>query len=58
MAYPPHVPMQGKDRLQLILLAVSLIVVFVGAILVVTIPKQLGLPGRHPATPVAVEATP
>jgi hypothetical protein len=50
--------MQGRDRLQMILLLALLVIIFVGAILVVTIPKQLGLPGRSASTPVAVEATP
>ena len=34
MAHPPHVPMKGRDRAQLILLSAALIIVVVGAILV------------------------
>ncbi len=58
MAHPPHVPMRGRDRFQFWLLIIALVVVVVGALLVVTIPTKLGLPGLHPSTPVAVEATP
>ena len=58
MAHPPKESMKRGDRIQMILLLVTLVVVFVGAILVVSIPTKLGLPGLHPATPVAVEATP
>ncbi|MGI9253799.1 MAG: hypothetical protein ACR2J8_08630 [Thermomicrobiales bacterium] len=58
MAHPPHKRMQRGDRLQFILLVILLVVVGVGGILVVTYPKQFGLPGLHPATPAAVEATP
>jgi hypothetical protein len=50
--------MRGRDRFQFWLLIIALVVVVVGALLVVTIPTKLGLPGLHPSTPVAVEATP
>jgi hypothetical protein len=58
MAHPPHTPMKRGDRVQMILFLAALVIVVVGAILVVSIPTQLGLPGMRPATPVAVEATP
>lgn len=58
MAHPPHEPIKRGDRVQMILLFVTILVVIVGAILVVSMPRTMGLPGLQPATPVAVEATP
>lgn len=58
MAHPPHSSMKRGDRLQLWLFLLAVIVVFVGGILVVVMPRQFGLPGFPVATPVAVEATP
>ncbi|MFM9106822.1 MAG: hypothetical protein ACKOWF_08985 [Chloroflexota bacterium] len=58
MAHPPHVPMQRRDRLQMWLFIAALLLVVIGAIVVVSYPRQFGLPGRHAATPAAVSATP
>jgi len=56
VAHPPHTPTKGRDKAQLIAFLLTLLLVIVGAFAVVLFPTQLGLPGLHPATPVA--ATP
>lgn len=58
MARPPREAMTRESKAQLAAFLIGTAIVIVGAFAVVLFPKQLGLPGRGAATPVAVEATP
>jgi hypothetical protein len=58
MAHPPRPPMDRASRIQLAAVLLTLILVAAVGVLVVAFPRQLGLPGRPPATPASVVETP
>lgn len=51
MAQPPRQPMDRGSRVQLVALLLTLLLIAVAAILVVSFPRQFGLPGLG-STPV------